>query len=121
MGKGYSLVELLVVLAIMAALIGVILMGALTFLDRAKGRAMQAEKAVVIKAIKAYLTLGDSEGGTAIAPHLGPDAVRIDPQAVDAPPFAPYLDAPTKYYYVWDEGGENLRVYERADRSGKSF
>jgi len=121
MAKGYSLVELLIVLAIMAVLIGIIVVSALTFLDRAENRAMQTEKAIVLKAIKMHQTLSASQADARIAPPPGPDAVHIDPLAADAPPFAQYLDAPTKYYYLWEEGGEELRVYERADRSGKVF
>jgi len=121
MAKGYSLVELLVVLAIMAVLVGIIVVSALTFLDRAQDSAMQTEKAIVLKAIKTHQILGASQTDARIEPPPGPDAVRLDPQAADAPPFAQYLDAPTKYYYLWEEGGEGLRVYERADRNGKAF
>jgi prepilin-type N-terminal cleavage/methylation domain-containing protein len=121
MAKAYSLVELLVVLAIMAVLIGIAVGSAVAFLDRAGDRAMQTEKATVLQAIKVYNTLAATQEDAKIEAQLGPDAMRIDPKSEDAPPFASYLDAHTKFFYLWDKDGEDLRVYDRADRSGKVF
>ncbi len=113
--RGYTFVELLLVLAILLILVGIAATSAIVFLQRARERAMAYEREVVSQAIAIYNTHNVPNGGDPIPPSPDADPVRIDPKAPSAPPFAKYLDAPTKYYYTWEAGGANLNVYSRAD------
>jgi len=45
-------------------------------------------------------------------------AVRVSPAG--QPSFGRYVRRPTKYYYDWDDDGDNLIVYKHADMSGPS-
>ncbi len=120
--SGYTLVEMLVVLAIIVVLIGLAVASASTYFDRTRGRSMRAEKEMVSQAIGVYnLSDAGDSGQALIAALVGADAVRIDPAAVDAPLFAKYLKTATKYFYAWENEGGNLIVYERADKTGRSY
>lgn len=119
---GYTFLELLVVLAIIVILVGLVTAGVATYLDRTRGRSMQVEKETVFHAIGVYnVTDVDASDPTPIDASPGVDAMHIDPAAADSPPFAKYLDKVTKYYYTWEDEGENLIVYERADKTGRSY
>lgn len=114
--RGYTFIELLVVLAILIILIGIVATSALVFLQRTRERSMSYEREVVAQAIAIYNTYDLPDGGAPIPASPNADPMRIDPKAPSAPPFAKYLDSATKYYYTWEDGGGNLNVYSRADR-----
>lgn len=108
--QGFTLIELLIVLAILGILIGIVAMSVGGLNQTAKKRGALSEKEVVQTAIDTYNTQDVTvEGATAISARS--TAAQVKATDTDAP-FAKYLKRTTKYYYKWDAGGENLKVYD---------
>ncbi|NLD42169.1 MAG: prepilin-type N-terminal cleavage/methylation domain-containing protein [Chloroflexi bacterium] len=112
---GFTLVELLIVLGIVAVMVGVVAMSfqadapALAEAPAALGEMPAGEPAaewqVVQTAIEAYNTFDVAEGAAAIPPRAA--AAAITPGDADAP-FAHYLKRPTVYAYAWGAEGAAL-------------
>lgn len=139
--RGLTLVELLVVLAILGILVGLVsaAVGGLT--RTALVRAMARERETVGAAIAVYNAVNVRRGEPAILPrertatilhrqdrpefpydHANPTAYanwlararRNGTNADHVALFAEYLRRDTKYYYVWGADGEDLVVCNRA-------
>lgn len=125
--RGYTLIELLLVLAILAILIGVVAVAANAVLRAAARRAMQAERAVAEQALTMWLLLhapalgappADSEAAAAllaeagaVAPTEGLEgligagpAFRFNAPITQGP--GAFLSRPTKYWYTWRNAGQ---------------
>ena len=106
--RGFTLVELLVVLAIMAILVAIVVPNLTALLPGAKEKAMNAERESVQAAIDAYNTEDVAvEGEATISARAG--AAVIASTDTDAP-FVKYLRSDTSYAYTWLAGGDDITV-----------
>lgn len=112
---GFTLVELLIVLAILAVLLSITAYGTVELTRRAKQTAMLAEKERVQHSIDTYnivdVGVDDAEeiqGLTGLACKLSPDSTA---------PFATYLREETQFYYAWQYRGEELQVFDSPEES----
>lgn len=95
---GFTLVELLVTIAILAVLFGITTLTLSGVGTNAKTTSCNAEKAVVQSAIDIYLA-ADSTDGTVTAGT----AVKVDKDTAD---FGKYLRSESLATYTWSDTGE---------------
>ena len=106
--RGFTLVELLVVLAIMAILVAIVVPNLTALLPGAKEKAMNAERESVQAAIDAYNTEDVAVGD--LAPITGRDVADVIASGDTDAPFTKYLRSDTKYAYTWLAGGDDITV-----------
>ena len=110
--RGFTLVELLIVLAILGILIGVVTMSVGTLVSTARERGMKAERETVRAAIDVYNTQDVALDGTTALTAVGDTTThhQIGSGTDTDAPFNKYLVRASKYYYTWGTGGANLLV-----------
>ena len=100
--KGFSLVELLIVVSIMAVLGAVAIMALTGLIGTGTPEAKASEKAAVQTAVDAYLSVTNPPPALTARVTAGVVA-STDTDA----PFKTYIRSlPTKYTYTWDANGE---------------
>ena len=105
MQGGFTLMEILIVVAILAVLAGIVSLGAGPILDRASQRAMRVEWEVVDKAMDAYnACISEAEALPTIAPCTTPSVITGSQSLT----FRKNLRNDTTYYYLWEAGGDNF-------------
>jgi len=101
--EGFSLVELLIVLAILGILVGISALGVTGFMAHAEDRGMRVEEERVAHGVDAYLTQDVTVDGLNLPPRVEPAIIAASD--VDAP-FVRYLRRlPTRYAYAWTADG----------------
>jgi prepilin-type N-terminal cleavage/methylation domain-containing protein len=105
--KGFTLIELLVVLAILGVLVALVAFNAEAFTASVTERSMAAEKDRVQSAIDIYNTQDVAVDLRARIPARA-TAARVLLGDADAP-FAVYFRRGTRYAYLWDADGDNVR------------
>ncbi|MHB1296740.1 MAG: type II secretion system protein [Anaerolineae bacterium] len=107
--SGFTLLELLIVIAIIALLVGIVALNLNGFVEPSRAAAMQREREIVLKAIDVYETQDVESDGAAPIPAQGEPATILAGGTV---PFSKYLKGNTVYTYTWDEDGKGLEVHE---------
>ena len=107
-GSGFTVLELLVVLLILGILLGITAMYLTDMVVGARRRSLQSEQQVVQTAIDAYNTLDVAGHESTSIPAVGTWTQLEADDGSSAPYFNKYLRRDTKFYYKWDEGGDNL-------------
>lgn len=107
--EGFSLVELLIVIAIVAILVSIVAVNVTDVMAGVADPAMTAEKAAVQVAIDQYNTWDVAVKG---APPIAASATAAQ-LTEGSTTFSKYLAAPTRFYYRWGDGGESLFVQAR--------
>jgi prepilin-type N-terminal cleavage/methylation domain-containing protein len=109
MQRGFTLMELLIVLAILVVLAGIVSLGVGGLVDRTSRRAMRVEWEIVTKAMEAHnAQTADSKSAPTIAPCTTPSVITGSQSAT----FRQYLRHDTEYYYLWEADGDNLVVQD---------
>ncbi|MBC7236675.1 MAG: prepilin-type N-terminal cleavage/methylation domain-containing protein [Chloroflexi bacterium] len=109
--QALTLLELVVVLAIMTILTALVTLAVRGIPDVARQRARATEYEIVLRAMDAYIAKDISTDPTAtLSERAEADAAQISPGDGDAE-FAKYLRSTTKYAYWWQvHGGGALTV-----------
>jgi prepilin-type N-terminal cleavage/methylation domain-containing protein len=103
--EGYTLIELLIVIAIIAILVSIVSINFTGIMDQVNGVAIEAELQSVQLAVDRYNTWDVGvNGSTAITSNSPASKISIS----GGPVFAKYLSGQTKYCYTWEAAGANL-------------
>jgi len=112
--RGFTIVELLLVLAILGILLGVVVYALTRVMGTVRLRGMLTERRTVETAVDAYVALNEEP---AIPPRAIPAV--INPGDADAP-FAMYLSGSTKYRYRWYADGFGIHSPDDLDMTEAS-
>ncbi|MBM4466662.1 MAG: type II secretion system protein [Chloroflexi bacterium] len=115
--RGFTLVELLVVLAILAILVAIVVPNLTGLLTGTTTTAMKQEKDVVQNAIDSYYTQDIKVDLKATEIPASNTAAQLTFDA-NANAFTKYLRRNTKYFYSWNTDGANLTVCPNATGDG---
>lgn len=108
--RGFTLVELLVVLAILAILVAVVVPNLTGLLTGTTATAMKQEKDVVYNALDSFYTQDIKVDLLATTITAATNWVTLAKGDDSTVAFTKYLRRDTKYYYSWGTNGVNLRV-----------
>ena len=109
MQRGFTLMELLIVLAILVVLAGIVSLGVGGIVDKTSRRAMRVEWEIVSKALEAYeAQTTESDSAPTIAPCPIPSVITGSQSLT----FREYILNDTTYDYLWKAGGDNLGVQD---------
>jgi prepilin-type N-terminal cleavage/methylation domain-containing protein len=103
--EGYTLIELLIVIAIIAILVSIVSINVTGIMDQVNDVAIDAELQTVQLAVDRYNTWDVGVSGFTVITGNSP-ASKISISG--GPVFAKYLSGQTKYCYTWGADGADL-------------